>query len=229
MILFPLVLLILISLIGILLGSAILSFATKRQPLRRRARIIASVLCIALTLLVVSVWGIGRLVFGPPPPSLTDLRGSFPKQRADLEALIRMSNEDKEYGRIAPDWVNRVPVVDKTSGQMDPKAMSAPMPTPRWDAYRALFRRNDIRLGVSRNLLGDIFIMVESEGLLNRGHASGYLYYNPVPSTAPDLGERFEPCTSSKDSEVHPYTGGQEGYSFQKLADHWYAYDQGPS
>jgi hypothetical protein len=52
----------------------------------------------------------------------------------------------------------------------------------RWGEYRRLFARNGIRQGIQRDPESkDAFILVESVGLLNRGHSNGYLYCGPGP------------------------------------------------
>jgi hypothetical protein len=107
----------------------------------------------------------------------------------------------------------------------DPKAA---LPEPRWDTYRALFSRNGIKLGVSRNKCGDVFIMVDSVGLLNRGHVSGYLNCR---STYREDDSRFEPCvlrTEIGQRAFNPETR-QEAYSFRRIDTDWYVYDEGPS
>jgi hypothetical protein len=65
--------------------------------------------------------------------------------------------------------------------------------------------------------------MVDSIGLLNRGHSNGYLHCGPGPNHS------YPPCFSSQPSGEHPYKPGDEAYSYRKLADRWYAYSEGPS
>lgn len=163
------------------------------------------------------------------PPTLSDLRNHFAKRRADLETIIRMSNEDSHYSRIAPTFLDR----DETSGQPgrymegDPKAG---LSFPRWNAYRTIYKRNGIKLGVQRDATGDAFIMVDSEGLLNRGHATGYLFCVKLEAT-PVNDIRFQPCTLNQDEGSHKFDPikREEGYSFRRLEGPWFAYDEGPS
>ncbi len=106
----------------------------------------------------------------------------------------------------------------------DPKAG---LPKPRWNAYRSLYSRNGIKLGVQRDNWGDAFIMVDSVGLLDRGHTSGYLFCRPAESVD---DRRFEPCvlrTEGGQRSFDPKTH-HEAYSFKKIAGSWYAYDEGP-
>jgi hypothetical protein len=70
--------------------------------------------------------------------------------------------------------------------------------------------------------------MVDSIGLLDSGHTTGYLYCAP---TAPADAYRFQLCSLHQDKGEHKFDPGsaEEGYSLQKLDEHWYAYDEGPS
>ena len=162
------------------------------------------------------------------PPSLTELERQFPTREADLGTLIRMSDEDATFSRIAPTFVDHPPDTVNELGRFmdgDPKAG---LPKPRWNAYRALFSRNGIDLGIQRDKSGDAFIMVDSVGLLNRGHTSGFLHCSPIY----EADDRpFEPCvlrTESGQRDYDPQKGG-EGYSFKRIRNNWYAYDEGPS
>ena len=71
---------------------------------------------------------------------------------------------------------------------------------PRWDEYRRVFSRNGIRLGIERDTSRDAFIVVGSIGILNRGHATEYVYCNP---TAPLNQDRCHPCALNQDEGHH--------------------------
>jgi len=210
----------------------ILSFVLPDKRQRKIARIVALV-SISTGFLVVAGGVIYvRFVFFKEPPTLSELQRKFPGRRKDLEMILRMSNEDAPFSRIAADFLYRDALPgEAVAGEAffgefmrdDPKAG---LPKERWDRYRTLYSRNDIKLGIQRNQAGDAFIMADSVGLLNRGHATGYVYCaGPVATDA----LRYEPCTSNRDADRHVYTGdGTEGFAFQKVADRWYVYDQGP-
>jgi hypothetical protein len=194
---------------------------------RRWTRVAGAVLAIPVLLIACTVL-ILRFTIFKETPSLSELERKFPVEKADLDTLIRMSDEDGTFSRIAPTFVDRAPDTADGFGRFmdgDPKAG---LPQPRWKAYRTLFSRNGIELGIQRDKWGDAFIMVDSVGLLNRGHASGYLHCRPTDEANDD---RFEPCvlrTESGRRNYDPQNGG-EAYSFQRIGNNWYAYDQGPS
>jgi hypothetical protein len=164
--------------------------------------------------------GILLLMWSCTPPSLETLQHRFPKQRKDLETILAMSNQDKQLLRIDPDWL----LNDKFAQfvQYDP---AAGITVERWNEYRRLFSRNGITQGIQRELNSDdAFIMVKSEGLLNRGISNGYLYCGARPA------HRYVPCTLSSQGGSHEFEGhGDEGYSFIKLDGGWYAFSHGPS
>ena len=205
-----------------------LSVTTPQQPRRRNSRIVTGVLTVPLWLILILgtfFW----FAFGKQPPTLVDLKQDFPSKRADLETILRMSDEDVDFSRIAPDFLDRTAenpsdIVGRYMNG-DPKAG---LPQARWDAYRKIYARDGIKLGIQRNASHDAFIMVDSVGLLNRGHISGYLHCAP---TAPTDGYRFYACMQHQDKGEWKFNSDprEEGYSFQKLDDRWYAYDEGPS
>jgi len=137
-----------------------------------------------------------------------------------------MSDEDAHYSRIAVTFLDR----DEPGGQYgrymdgDPNAGLA---RSRWDAYRAIYSRDEIKLGVQRDEAGDAFIMVDSVGLLNRGHTTGYLFCRQSQA----VSFRFQPCTLNKNEGYHAFDPKtrEEGYSFWRLDGSWFVYDNGPS
>jgi hypothetical protein len=138
-----------------------------------------------------------------------------------------MSDDDANFSRIAPDFVDGTPEPPNVIGRHmagDPKAG---LLKDRWDAYRKIYARNGIKLGIQRDDAHDAFIMVNSGGFLDSSHATGYLHCAPGTSAA---GYRFEPCVLHQESGKRDYDpkGVSEAYSFQKLDDRWYAYDWGP-
>jgi hypothetical protein len=179
-------------------------------------------------LFFLTILAILRFTMFKEPPTLADLRREFPKKRANLETILRMSNEDLNFYRIAPDFLDRTLDNAKDSGRYMKGDPAAGLTQSRWDAYRKLYTHSGVKLGVQRDFSGDAFIMIDSVGILNRGHASGYLYCAPTSSVDSD---RFQPCLLQADKgsgEYDPATG-DEGYSFEKLEDRWYVYDLGPS
>jgi hypothetical protein len=193
------------------------SFAARRRSIR----IAAAVLAIPL-LLVLAGFVFLKLTFLKEPPTLADLRRDFPSRRASLETILRMSDEDAAFSRIAPDFLDRgESSAFRRYVKGDPQAG---LPATRWDAYRKIFARNGIQLGIQRYASRDAFIMVDSTGLLNRGHISGYAHCSP---TAPPNDERIYPCQSHQNSGERKYDP-KTREAFQKLDGNWYAYDEGP-
>lgn len=170
------------------------------------------------SLIVVLVTVLALIMYSCEPPSLSTLERRFPRQRHDLETIIAMSNHDAQLLRIDPNWLMT------RDHQFMAYSPDTGITQSRWEEYRKLFSANGIAQGIQRDPESDAaFIMVDSVGLLNRGHTNGYLYCGSVVS------QRYPPCNSNQLKGEHPYKPGDEAYSFRKLADHWYAYSEGPS
>jgi hypothetical protein len=159
--------------------------------------------------------------------NLRELKGDFPSKRADLETILVMADDDKEFPRIAPDFLDRSPDVPGGFGRYEANDPNAKLSNARWDAYRNIYSRNDIKLGFQRNSAGDTFIMLDSVGFLDDGHVTGYLHCSSV--SQPSL-YRFGACTHQDEKVAHSVGNysGNEKYSFEKLDDGWFAYDEGP-
>jgi hypothetical protein len=206
--------------VAALIAGIILSFTMRRQPRRRTIRI--ATIALALALLIFLHFTLFR-----EPPTLAELKRDFPSKRADLEIILAMSDDDANFSRIAPDFVDGTPDPPNVIGRHMADDPNAGLPKARWDAYRKIYARNDIKLGIQRNDAHDAFIMVDSVGILDSGYTTGYLHCAPGTSAA---GYRFEPCVLRQESGKRDYDpkGVSEAYSFQKLDDRWYAYDSGP-
>lgn len=166
----------------------------------------------------VLIGGLLLLMWGCEPPSLQTLERRFPQQRRDLETIVSMSDHDSQLTRIDPTWL-----MTRDGHQFLGYSPESGITRERWDEYRRLFSRNGIAQGIQRDpAKGDAFIIVDSIGLLNRGHSNGYVYCAPGPN------HFYPPCLSSAPSAEHPYKPGDEAYSFHKLADRWYVYSEGP-
>jgi hypothetical protein len=210
--------------LGALITGIVKSFTTRRQPNRRNIRIATVVLTTPIWLIVAFLVLVGLDL--QEPPTLAELQHDFPSKRADLEMILALSDEDTNFSRIAPDFVDGTSEPPNVLGRHmagDPKAG---LPRARWDAYRKIYARNGIKLGIQRNDARDAFIMVDSGGMLDTGHTTGYLHCTPGAMAA---GYRFEPCVLHQESgnrDYEPRTVPEE-YSSQKLDDRWYAYDWG--
>lgn len=205
-----------------LLGSAYLAFLATglifsfldRQRLRRRKIRIATAALSSPIILLVALLVFLRFTIREPP-TLEDLRHDCPPRRAALESLVRMSDEDRRFIRIAPDF-----------NYSDNRG--ALLPKPRWDEYRKVFAENGIGEGIERDESGDAFVIVGSVGILNRGHSTGYVRCDP---SAVVTGYRFDPCMLKRESGRRRYdrTTRDAAYSFVRLDELWYAYDTGPN
>ena len=170
------------------------------------------------------------------PPSLPTLGGRFAQQRRDLEILVQMADQDSDFYVIDPEWLESSagqfreepqahvalsPFVRKNPGLdplHDPEAF---MTIERWNEYRRIFSRNHITQGIRRSpTSGDAFILVKSDGLVTGGSSSGYIHCGPGPE------HTYPPCSSKELRFEQPnMTAEHEAYSFLKLADRWYAYN----
>jgi hypothetical protein len=157
------------------------------------------------------------LMWSCSPPTLTTLESRFSRQRRDLETVVSMSDHDVQLLRIDPDWLLTA------QRQCLDYCPEAGITRERWDEYRRLFARNSITQGIERDPESkDAFILVKSLGLLESGSTSGYVYCGPGPKHA------YPPCSSSQPYGEHPYSPGDEAYSYRKLSELWYAYSRGP-
>jgi hypothetical protein len=95
-------------------------------------------------------------------------------------------------------------------------------------AVNARYDRIGARLGMRKDLSGDVFVMMDSIGLLNRGHITGYLH---CTSDASQSADRYPPCVLKRDNGEQEYNDQprKEAYSFQRLEGQWFAYSEGPS
>jgi len=208
---------------GIVIVGFILGFGPWIQRGRGIIRIVSVWLAIPLGLIAGLVVLLTLAFYQAEPPGLTDLAKQFSSKRADLETILKMANEDKQFSRIAPSFVDLA-----RGGRYMADDLGSQLSKAHWDEYRRIYKRNGIKLGIQRDAAGDAFIMVDSIGLLNRGHATGYLFCDPSTSVDTD---RFWPCLLHQQDGQRGFDPEKhiEAYSFHKLDDRWYAYDEGPS
>ncbi len=144
-----------------------------------RRRILIRVVTGVLSIPFLFVLALAIFFWEQEPPSLEKLEREFASKRSDLETILRMSNEDANFSRIAPDFLDQPSGSPNDSGRYlagDPRIK---LPKARWDMYRKIYERNGIKLGIERDAAHDAFIMMDSIGLLNRGHTSGYVHCDP--------------------------------------------------
>jgi hypothetical protein len=188
------------------------------QGVRTAARF-AGILALVLTGLLVALTSVLLLlIWSCQPPSLSTLASRFQDQEKDLKTIVAMNEQDASLVRIDPAWLETYPYTQYFAAV--PESGITPQ---RWNQYRLLFSRNSIEQGIQRDHdTGDAFIRVKAFGLLDRGTSTGYVYCGPGPKHI------YPPCNSSDPIGSHPYSPGDEAYSWRKLEDRWYAYSEGP-
>ena len=92
----------------------------------------------------------------------------------------------------------------------------------------AIYQRIGVKNGMRKNLYGDTFIMMDSIGLLNRGHTTGYLHCADSSSGSAD---RYPPCILNLNTGTQVYSdeSRQDVFAFQRLDGQWFAYSEGPN
>jgi len=224
------ILFLILGYLSVLLVSTILSFTTKGPSAKRTARITALIMGGLLIMVVFGLWLTARLLF-PEPPSISVLAKHFAERRSTLEEIHAMSNQDVHFSRIDPTFINYGGIDGTPGGQSSPGSSDSPLAVDRWAAYRALFLKAKLDQGFTRDADGNVYFMAGSVGLLNNGHTTGYLYCRE-PGSSASQSSAFQPCmsvTSNHGSQDYSDNPRREAYSFQKVAEHWFVFDQGPS
>ena len=114
-------------------------------PPRPFSRVFKALGVIAGILVVSIASGILFFMWSCTPPSLETLQRRFPKQRKDLEMILAMSNQDRHLLRIDPNWL----LTDKYA-QFENYDPAVGITEARWNEYRRLFDRNQIKQGIQR-------------------------------------------------------------------------------
>jgi hypothetical protein len=129
-----------------------------------------------------------------------------------------MSDQDAQLAVIDPTWLMKF-----NGPEFVGYSAESGISEQRWEEYKRIFGRIGATQGIRRSTpKGDAFIIIRSFGILENGLSTGYLY------CASDAPHRYGPCLSTERSGEHPYSTEDEAYKFVKVADHWYAYSQGP-
>lgn len=163
------------------------------RPPRSRAR---PFLCGWLSLSAAMVIGCSHA-----GPSDEEILKVFANHRADIETLVRMSNED--YARLRV--IRVAPTFARVDGSSRPAAELGFL-SERWDAYRKLFDRIGLRTGISRGgeSWQDILIPVWSAGLGDNGKERGLMYSPGRVRQYDTAGETF--TATQIDGFWHLYT-----------------------
>ena len=219
-------LLALIVVMGISVGSILLARSAKSRLYKFPLWLVggcSGVLSLLLLLLAIFVWVM-------EPPSLSALTRHFAERRSTFEKIIAMSDQDKYFFRIDPTFLD----YDYTQGKMDGKAVvgedAAKMAPARLQAYRTLFAHAKLNQGFQRQLDGDMYFMAGSFGILDNGYTTGYLYCRD-PGSVASQSSGYEPCRSATidhGSQLYSIAPPRQAHSFQKVADHWFVFEEGP-
>ncbi len=146
-------------------------------PARRRTvRVIRTLVGCLASCVVIVLGATVLLLWSCEPPSLATLARRFPRERHDLEAIVAMSDTDRQLIRIDPEWLATL------QHQYLTYSPETGITQARWNEYRWLFARNGITQGILRDAVSrDAFIIVASVGIVNRGHSNGFVHCGPGP------------------------------------------------
>jgi hypothetical protein len=219
-----------ILVLAIMFGVSLSLFWFMRKVQNTVLKIVLGILSGCVAVIFLLMFSIAAFFAYEEPPSISKLATHFEERRSTLEQILAMSEEDKYFFRVDPTFLD----YDFTHGKWDGKAVvgedAAKIPPARWQVYRTLFAKAKLDQGFVRRPDGDVYFMAGSVGILNNGHTTGYLYCREPGSAASQ--DFDEPCKSAtKNSGYQDYSNDprRDAYSFKKVADHWFVYDQGPS
>lgn len=156
---------------------------------RRIVRILlATVGCVLLVALLL----IGFLFWYSTAPSDISLERRFYEHRADLEQIVKMTEQDLPMDRIAEDftrngdWDSQRPRPDRGISEL------------RWNQYREIFSRADVPMGTwgAKNS-NDILIGVWAFGSVVAGRTVGYVHCG---KPSPGVVNVYPPCLEQKES-----------------------------
>jgi hypothetical protein len=155
---------------------------------------------------------------GPHKPSDSALESRFKKQRADLERVVMMSNEDPQMSRIATDFLWR----RDNAGWPRPQSEWG-ISEQRWDEYRKFFRQADFDSGVVR-WGDDVKVIVWTWGIVPSGVSISYLHCGPSSKKAVSQDPA---CTQRNDTGTGKYGDSSSfGYRYKKLTEDWYILEE---
>ena len=158
------------------------------------------------------------LIFDIPHPTDAALIEDFQSKEADLNKLLRMSNEDAKVIRIARDFTR----LENNWGWPRPEPELG-FSRQRWDEYRALFHKLDLPVGIERADQKEgvfVYFPVSTRGLGNgNGSGKGYAY----------LERELSPLLDSLDDEsVRQFYERERPKDtvtlYKRLKGNWYLY-----
>ncbi len=156
----------------------------------------------------------------PHQPSDQSLEKRFYKQRADLERLVAIMDEDWRMSRIAPEFTWR----------QDSVAWPRPesqwgISRQRWDDYRRIFAQAGFEGGTTRReKSSDVMVVVWSWGIVPSGISVSYLHCGPPRN---GYTHTEPPCIEKRDSGsgMHGHSTSY-CYRYKKITEDWYIYEE---
>jgi hypothetical protein len=157
---------------------------------------------------------------GTAAPSYESLEKQFYKQRATLERLVAMMNEDSQIIRVDSNFIGR-----RDNGAWPRPESEWGISAQRWDDYRKIFGQTGFKEGTSRAVgSDDVLVIVYTEGLVTSGSAISYLHCGPRTNQQTYVEP---PCKERKASGSGQYPASTSyGYRYKKLTEDWYIYQQ---
>lgn len=156
------------------------------------------------------------LMWSCAAPSDASLSRRFQRHRAELETLVRMSQEDANVVRVAETFT-RV----KNNWNW-PRPQSEWGVTPeRWGQYRLLFTDVGLSAGLQKDEAGNVYLIVHTEGFVDHGSEKGFVFCGHVGK--PD--DVFLPCAEQHAEGKRGQHDGYEGSAYRRLADNWYIFE----
>lgn len=178
----------------------------------RIARIIGYGCCAILLILSLQWWGYLH-------PSDWTLRLRFKRQRAELERIVAMSDEDSQMSRIASDFL-----WTRDSAAWPRPESKWGITKKRWDEYREIFRRAHFDAGASRGE-NDVMVIVWSSGIVAGGGSISYLHCGA--NSSKDSEPREPACVERNESGRGHYGNSTSNvYRYKKIRNDWYILEQ---
>ena len=207
------------------------SVSKKKSPAARR-----------LSLIFVGVFGIAAVTGcvyladrDPNLPTLTQMQTGFGSQRAQLEKLQQMSDEDKRLTGIAADYITAIPTSDSPNAMYKYGDPRSPLAKARWDVYKGLLEPLGSLATIERSGFGDVTIYTWNGPWRGLYRTVGYIHCAAAPSI-PATGSTFrsKPCGDAalgggmSQGEMSGDTVSHAHFSnVVPLIDGWYAFESG--
>jgi len=149
------------------------------------------------------------LVFDIPHPPDGSLIKNFQGHEANFDLLARMSQEDSDLIRIAPNftWTQKSAAWPRPESELG-------FSRQRWDEYRGLFRKLDLKSGILNYQPDQILFLASTKGLVTGGSSKGYAYSVKEPPLIVESLDNYSFKDSKKDMNI----------VYRKLKGNWYLF-----